>query len=203
MWRTERSRIWPLPEVACSKHHDVPGFCSTHCRNGNRPVERHQATAVLHRDGKKIGIGDLVRTQQASVVEYRLIRDGNAIGPKIMTGLADARPQRCRGVCDRSMPRITRLGHNPHEAILGQRAGRPTTICVSGPPGTNARVKHMVSVENGQQSVDIEEGSHVTGSATTKRLLCQLLLSAGRSTPSLRGPLGTEAPGFRRRFPVR
>jgi len=52
----------------------------------NLVVERHEPSSTLYRDRKKIKIGNLISTENMTVIKHDRVYNGHVIRPKLMSG---------------------------------------------------------------------------------------------------------------------
>jgi hypothetical protein len=59
-----------------------------HGSNRNRPIERHQPPAMLHRKCEQVDIGELSRAENIAAVDELFVEQRNIVGPEhVVVGL--------------------------------------------------------------------------------------------------------------------
>ena len=70
-----------------SDHDDVPRLGPTHGGDGNGTDECRQPSAILHCKCQQVNVGELLRSEDMSLIKLLRIGEGNTIRPKRMIGV--------------------------------------------------------------------------------------------------------------------
>src|SRR5271167_2940357 len=164
------------------KHHGVAEFAS--CQRLDRPIQRHQFSALLDRQAQQIGIAYLLMSEDPFGKRTHSFVETNLHWPKAVAGkLRDAVQHLQRLVDVERWLGEPRVGHDSQKACFGQRASDPGLRPGRLEPALHRPVGHMVFEDQGNKNIDVEE-RWAHGSSASSAFTCWLVmgsLALGRS----------------------
>src|ERR1017187_7523717 len=170
-------------------HFDGPAIGSGHGRDGDTPVKCGEFSRPAPRKTQQIDVRQHLMSHWRSPSEKPLVAKRDLVWPE---DVAAARAEFAEATDDRS-PRL-RAGHvggvreNPHESVLGDRAGCPAILAVVAEPAVRSFVMYVIRIEQCDEDVDVEQ-CDVRHASSLSRLTRAIV---GRALPfGLRGIRGT------------
>src|SRR5215470_13737053 len=122
----------------------------------NPTIERHQSTSVLHGEREQVDVGELLRAENARVVDELFVEQRNIVGPEGVIGSGDLVRQKYDHVRNSHWLRVSGLRCDTHKSILRKRTRRPAFRAVCRPPLMCWRVMNMIRLKQCKQHTHVE-----------------------------------------------
>src|SRR2546421_6023840 len=148
--------------------------CDTNTANRYRLVERDEAAFICCSQGEQVGVGHLLGSMYPRAVEYCRIEDAHRAGPILMVFGSRGLSEQIKSLTGWNRAGVAGLADDPHESVLGDRAGGPPVFNLVADPRAGSPVVNVIAVEERQQHVDIQQRSAQTASSSRSRSMSSL-----------------------------
>jgi hypothetical protein len=136
----------------------------------NSSIQSGEAPTASNRQAEQIGIGHLLMPDQPLAGKRNRLGERGIIGPECMVLGRGIGGQELNGLARLDgIAGEGRVGHNPHESRLGERAGRPPFCAVAAEPSKRHCMILMGRPEQRDQQVGIEEPWGHSPSVSSRR----------------------------------
>ena len=115
---------------------------------------------MLNCQCEEIDVRQLPRPMNPRSVRNRRVKQGKVSWPELMKSGCSSLPKERDGLCRWNRLRISGLTDDADEAILGEWARCPSASRSGSEPGLRALVVSVRLIEEGDQHIDIQQGSH-------------------------------------------
>lgn len=139
-------------------------------------LEADTPDAIDRRSCEEVCVGDLAVAVQPGPVDHGSVEQARRARPELVMFAHGRRGEQGNSFGWRDRARIPRLADDADEAILCDRARRPTTALtdVALHPSTGVPMVDGIAAEEGDQDVDVEERSPQTGPSARRRSISAL-----------------------------
>mmetsp|Transcript_1276 Transcript_1276/g.3722 ORF Transcript_1276/g.3722 Transcript_1276/m.3722 type:complete len:320 (-) Transcript_1276:538-1497(-) len=172
------SKGWALMACSCAEGDEVFGACATHAGARHTAVEADEAQVVAHGQREEVGIGHLARAGDVCPVQHAVVEQAEVVGEEAVGRVRRGFEQAlAHGVGGLGIG-VAGLAEDAQAAVLRQRAGGPACFPVRQHPGRGAGMVEMRLILQGQQHIDVEQGSHQMPAWSRKRLTSSSVTTA-------------------------
>ncbi len=169
---------WGCRKLRPSKHHKVLRGGTAHSTDRNALIERHQSSLVFDGQSQKVQISQLPRAVNVRMLKQQRVQEADLSGPKCMVCCAGRVLQHANQHGQGLRAAVAGLAHDAKATVLSQCAGGPAILYVVFKPLGRTHMVNMISIMQGNQHIDVKQRTHQTPSASRKRSISSLLMTA-------------------------
>ena len=123
-------------------------------------VKSGQPALVDDSQRQQVAVRDLRVPQQAAPIDDSCLDEVDAVRPEGMLRMLGGLGQASGHLRGRQRPRVGWLRHVAYASVLRDGARCPSVLKMDGGPSAGCSVRDMRSVEQCNQHVDVQQGTH-------------------------------------------
>lgn len=128
-----------------------------HCAGNHTRVEGRQLASTFECKREQVAIRNLRGVEKTTADYTGCIQQGNIVRPEFITGQGSQRCEQLGNSCRSAWGvRIPGMAYDAQQAILGERAGRPSLLAARCKPFVRAVVLNVRWIDECDQDIDVE-----------------------------------------------